>query len=66
MFKKVRKSNGVREFYLGKVKLFQYVNSAKFAEFVEAKFNQAFSKQDFDIVYDISMGGGNRPQQARI
>lgn len=64
MFKKVRKSNGVREFYLGKIKLFQYVNSAKFAEFVETKLkrmeNEAFAKHDIDILYDISMGGGNR------
>ncbi len=66
MFKKVRKSNGVREFYLGKIKLFQYVNSAKFAEFVEAKFNQAFAKHDIDIIYDISMGGGETPLLTRI
>lgn len=56
MFKKVRKSNGVREFYLGKIKLFQYVNSAKFASFVEAKFDA--TKQNLDIVYDIFRGGG--------
>lgn len=63
MFKKVRKSNGIREFYLGKIKLFQYVNSAKFASFVETKFNQA--KHDIDIIYDISMGGGT-PLLTRI
>lgn len=65
MFKKVKRYNGIREIYLGKIKLFKYVNSVKFAEFVEAKFNQAFAKHDIDIIYDISMGGGT-PLLTRI
>ena len=56
MFKKVKKDNGIREFYLGKKKIFRYVNTAKFAEFVESRFSQAFSKADFNLIYDI--GGG--------
>ena len=38
MFKKVKHHNGIREFFFGKKKIFQYVNSAKFAEFVESRF----------------------------
>lgn len=49
MFKKVKKDNGTREFYIGKTKIFQYVNSARFADFIDRKFN---------IIYDINMSGG--------
>lgn len=63
MFKKVKRDNGIREIYLGKKKIFSYVNNTRFAEFVETKFNQA--KHDIDIIYDISMGGGT-PLLTRI
>lgn len=53
MFKKVKRHNGIREIYLGKKKIFSYVNSIKFAEFVEANA----TRKNLDIVYDI-LGGG--------
>lgn len=59
MFKKVKRDNGIREIYLGKKKIFSYVNNTRFADFVETQFNQAFAKQDFNIVYDL-LGGGKR------
>ena len=65
MFKKVKRHNGIREIYLGKKKIFSYVNNARFAEFVENRFNRAenlaFAKQDFNIVYDLVGGGEKRP-----
>ncbi len=48
MFKKVKRHNGIREIYLGKKKIFNYINNASFAEFVEAKFSQA--EHDIDII----------------
>ncbi len=56
MFKRVRKDNEVREFYLGKIRLFRYVSSVRFADFVKNSFEQ--TKRDFDVVYDIFRGGG--------
>ena len=50
MFKKVKKDNGIREFYLGKKKIFQYVNSARFADFVERKV--------LSDIYEIVREGG--------
>ena len=65
MFKKVKRDNGIREIYLGKKKIFSYVNNTRFADFVEAQFNQAFAKQDFNIAYDL-LGGGGTPLLTRI
>lgn len=58
MFKKVKQDNGIREIYLGKKKIFSYVNNIRFADFVEAQFNQKFAKQGFNIIYDL--WGGER------
>lgn len=57
MIKKVKRDNGIREIYLGKKKIFSYVNNTRFAEFMENQLKQAFVKHDIDIIYDISRGG---------
>lgn len=53
MFKKVNHSNGKREIFFCNKKIFEYVKSIKFANFVESRFNQTISKQDLNIFYDV-------------
>ena len=38
MFKKVKFSDGRREFYIGKKKIFEYVKTSEFAKFIAQKF----------------------------
>lgn len=34
MFKKIKYANGKREIYLGKLRIFKYINQAKFLEYL--------------------------------
>lgn len=65
MFKKVKYSDGKREFYLFGKKIFQYVNCHKFVEFVANKFDNITTSLLHNtpldiakITYDINRGGG--------
>ena len=61
MFKRVKKHNGVREIYLGRRKIFYYVNIVKFAEFVETQLNA-----NLELSITRNWGGGGTPLLMRI
>lgn len=65
MFKKVKYSDGRREFYLFGKKIFQYVNQSRFADFMKNRLDGvAYSLSSiFDtnkMVNNQKMGGGGK------
>ena len=71
MFKKVKHSNGKREIYFGKKKIFQYLRQSQFADFVQSKLNNIadflpyrLSLETAKRVYDTNKlymdGGGGK------
>ena len=72
MFRKVKHSNGKREIYFGKKKIFQYLRQSQFADFVESKINNivhslshTLALEKAKVAYDankfnVNGGGGGK------
>ncbi len=50
MFKKIKFSDGRREFYIGKKKIFEYVKTSEFAKFITQKFAANANASTSDII----------------